>query len=143
MPQIPLPAFAPPAVARSRNMAAIHDRDTGLEITVRKTVYAAGFRYRLRPKDVAGRPDLVFRKRGIAVFVNGCFWHGHNCKIGHIPKSNASYWAAKIQRNVDRDQRNESALKTGGWDVVKVWECRLRGDLQRLLTKLAEATPNS
>ena len=111
---------------RSRNMAAI--RSTGMkpEMLVRSLVHRMGYRFRLHATDLPGKPDLVFRSRKKVIFVHGCFWHQHakkSCKDGRAPKSNLGYWAAKLARNVTRDQRNMEALKAMGWRVLVIWEC--------------------
>jgi len=129
-----LPQFARPSFARSRNMAAIRSHDTRPEIDVHSAIHRAGFRFRLRPSSLPGRPDLVFPRFQVAVFVNGCFWHGHSCKIGHIPGSNHEYWTAKITRNIERDRRNLALLADHGWEALVLWEC----DLQDGICKLRE-----
>lgn len=120
---------------RSAVMRRVKSRDTGPEMTVRRLLHAAGYRYRLHRKDLPGKPDLVFPGRRKAVFVHGCFWHGHDCRRGaRQPKNNAEYWRAKIGRNVERDAQNRAALSERGWDSLIVWECELKEDglLKRL-----------
>src|SRR5262245_10983930 len=92
----PLPPFERPSTRRSRNMSAIRAEHTRPEVSLRRLVHAAGFRYRLHRKDLPGRPDLVFPRYRLAVFVHGCFWHAHTCRDGHIPRSNTAYWSEKI-----------------------------------------------
>jgi DNA mismatch endonuclease (patch repair protein) len=111
---------------RSENMRAIKGRDTGPEMAVRKLLFGAGYRYRLHAADLPGKPDLVFRGRRKAIFVHGCFWHGHACRRGNRPRSNQEYWSAKIARNVARDYGNQAALCVLGWRIAIVWECELR-----------------
>ncbi len=123
---------------RSDIMRAVKSADTKPEMIVRRLVYAMGYRYRLHRKDLPGKPDLVFGPRRKAIFVNGCFWHGHDCVRGaREPKANAEYWRAKIARNVERDTANKIALKAAGWSVLTVWECqtkaRDRADLEHKL----------
>jgi DNA mismatch endonuclease (patch repair protein) len=115
------------AIGRSENMRRIRSKDTGPEITVRKLVRGLGFTgYRLHRKDLPGKPDLAFVGRKLAVFVHGCFWHGHGCKEGlRRPKSNAGYWLPKIASNVERDASHVSKLVDLGWSVLTVWECDL------------------
>ena len=111
---------------RSRVMRAVKSRDTKPEKLVRRIVHAMGYRYRLYRSDLPGKPDLVFPSRRKVIFVNGCFWHGHNCKRGaRAPKTNTVYWNSKIARNMARDSRNEIQLKKLGWDTLIVWECTL------------------
>ena len=98
---------------RSRNVSAIRSKDTGIEMFVRRALYAAGFRFRLHRKDLPGKPDIVLPRYRMVIFVNGCFWHGHDCIEGHRPKSNTGYWGPKIARNVERDHASRAALETG------------------------------
>lgn len=116
---------------RSRIMRAVKAKDTKPEIAVRRLVHALGYRYRLHRRDLPGRPDLVFGPRRKLIFVHGCFWHGHNCKRGaRMPKANADYWRAKIDRNRERDRTNSEALRASGWDVLTIWECELGNELE-------------
>lgn len=109
-----LPSFAAPNLRRSRNMAAIRSRNTSPELYVRRMVHRAGFRYRLHSRLLPGSPDLSFKATRIAVFVHGCFWHGHACNRGHTPRTNNAYWTAKICRNRTRDELNAARLKDQG-----------------------------
>ena len=119
-------------------MARIRSKNTKPEQIVRKVTYALGYRYRLHCKDVPGKPDLSFKGRKKAIFVNGCFWHVHKgCKRGNIPKSNTEYWLKKLKRNVERDKLNIGTLKNNGWDVLVVWECETK-DLDLLSNKIIE-----
>lgn len=121
-------------------MAAIGGKDTKPEMVVRKLLHAAGYRYRLHAKELPGKPDLVFPARRAVIFVNGCFWHGHDCPRGRpAAKTNAAFWAEKISKNKARDARNAAALRKAGWRVLTVWQCRLKKPvlLQRL-TKFLE-----
>lgn len=110
---------------RSERMSRIRSVNTRPELLLRKRLHALGFRYRLHTSDLPGRPDLVFPARRAIVFVHGCFWHGHSCKIGHVPKSNSGFWAAKIRANQARDLRHLRSLRSAGWSVKVVWECGL------------------
>ena len=112
---------------RSYAMSRIKGKDTRPELTVRRILHAAGFRYRLHAKDLPGRPDIVLRSRKTLVFVNGCFWHGHDCHGTRLPKSNRRFWNAKIKANMARDARNLAECRRLGWRVLVVWECALRG----------------
>ena len=112
---------------RSAVMARVKARDTGPERAVRRLLTAMGLRYRLQRHDLPGRPDLALGPRRVAVFVHGCFWHGHACPRGaRKPKANGDYWAAKIARNRARDARNRDDLAARGWRALTVWECELR-----------------
>lgn len=112
---------------RHRCMAAIHSRDTKPELLVRKYLFARGFRYRLNHPRLPGKPDIVLRKYRSVIFVNGCFWHGHEgCRYYVLPKSNTDFWAAKIERNRRRDREEQQRLAGMGWHCITVWECQLR-----------------
>lgn len=113
--------------ARSAVMRAVKSRDSKAEMTVRRAAHALGYRFRLHRSDLPGTPDLVFPGRRTALFVNGCFWHGHDCPRGaRAPKTNAEYWRAKIARNVARDARVEAELGALGWRAETIWECELK-----------------
>ena len=121
---------------RSAVMRRVKARDTGPERTVRRLLTALGARYRLHRKDLPGSPDIVLPGRRLAVFVHGCFWHGHDCARGaRVPKANRDYWVAKVDRNRARDVRNREALEASGWRVETVWECDLK-DRPGLETRL-------
>ena len=112
---------------RSAVMARIRGKNTGPELKLRRMLHAAGYRFRLHGPGLAGRPDVVFTRRRAAVFVHGCFWHGHDCGRGaRVPKANAAYWSAKIARNRERDAEVEARLHASGWSVHTVWECELK-----------------
>ena len=117
---------------RSRCMAAIKGKDTKPELIVRKYLFSRGLRFRVQVKKLPGTPDIVRPKYKTVVFVNGCFWHGHEgCKYFRLPKSNVGFWKEKIERNVARDARNEAELKDFGWRVIRVWECEIKTVVQR------------
>jgi DNA mismatch endonuclease (patch repair protein) len=118
---------------RSENMRAIRSKDTTPEITVRSLVHGLGYRFRLHRKDLPGTPDLVFPVRRKVIFVNGCFWHSHACKVGLIPKTNREFWLPKLRRNKARDKKNLKALMQQGWDPLVIWQCELEdsGALRR------------
>ena len=136
------------AEQRHRCMSHIRSRDTKPELKVRRWLWHHGYRYRLNVKSVPGKPDIVMRPYRTAIFVNGCFWHGHGVEIENsklksekaadpsaaliensacckIPQSNRAFWVAKIRRNQERDQRNYQLLQENGWQVIVVWECQL------------------
>ena len=117
-------------------MAAVRSKDTKPEMLVRRAAHALGYRFRLHRKDLPGKPDLVFPSRKAVIFVDGCYWHGHDCKRGaRMPKTNVEYWQAKIARNMKRDANNIATLEADGWQVLTIWECELndRDDLARRL----------
>ena len=121
---------------RSEIMRAVRPQDSGPEMTVRRLLHKRGYRYRLHGKDLPGSPDIVFRPRKKAVFVHGCFWHGHHgCRKARLPKSRADYWRGKIEKNRDRDRRNMAALENIGWRAVVIWQCELR-DINKVQSKL-------
>ena len=137
---------------RHNNMAAIHSKDTKPEMIVRRGLWKRGFRYRLNHKRLPGHPDLVLRKYRTCIFVNGCFWHGHNVTLPQmsdgrcqmegggtncplplessecckIPKTNREFWVAKIRRNKERDKEEQKKLAAMGWHCITVWECELK-----------------
>ena len=115
------------ADTRSYNMSCVKSKNTKPEIWVRKYLFACGFRYRINVKKLPGTPDIVLPKYKTAIFVNGCFWHGHkNCRYFVIPKTRTEWWLDKINRDIDRDQANILALKKSGWRVITIWECQLK-----------------
>lgn len=116
---------------RSRNMAAIKGKDTKPELLVRRGLHARGFRFRLHSRSLPGKPDLVLHKHSTVIFVNGCFWHGHNCHQFRWPKTREHFWANKITGNILRDKKNEQELLNTGWRIAVVWECALRGTHKR------------
>lgn len=119
------------AALRRRTMQAVKSKDTAPELAVRRLAHGMGYRFRLHHKDLPGTPDLVFPRLHKALFVHGCFWHGHDCARGaRVPVQNRAYWTQKIARNRDRDQVAVSALAALGWKVVVLWECEVR-DLDR------------
>lgn len=119
------------ARSRSYNMSCIHSKDTMPEMIVRKYLWRHGFRYRLNHPRLPGKPDVVLRKYRTCVFVNGCFWHGHDdCKAFRIPKSNVDFWTKKIRRNKERDKEVQVALARMGWHCITVWECQLKPNVR-------------
>jgi DNA mismatch endonuclease, patch repair protein len=118
-------------------MRAVKSKDTSPELAVRQLTHALGYRYRLHKSDLPGKPDLVFSSRRKAIFVHGCFWHGHDCKRGaRVPQDNRDYWIAKISRNKARDARNGECLCELGWTVLTIWECEI-GRRAELADRLA------
>ncbi|MBS3911369.1 MAG: DNA mismatch endonuclease Vsr [Hydrogenophaga sp.] len=117
-------------------MQAVKRRDTDPEMRVRRALHALGYRFRLHRKDLPGTPDIVLPRHRKIVLVHGCFWHGHEqCKRATVPVNNAETWRAKIEGNQKRDQRNLTALREQGWDVLIIWECEVR-DSARLANRL-------
>lgn len=123
---------------RTRAMRAVRSTDTSPEMTVRRLLYANGYRYRLHCPDLPGKPDLVFASRRKVIFIHGCFWHQHRCRRGRrMPKSNQDYWKTKLRRNVERDRATRRRLGRQGWRVLTVWECQIsRWPVERLKQKL-------
>lgn len=116
-----------PKEKRSAVMGRVKSSDTGPEKRVRALLTVLGARYRLHRADLPGKPDIVMPGRRLAIFVHGCFWHGHNCARGaRIPKANRDYWTGKVARNTVRDARVQAELAASGWRVETVWECDLR-----------------
>ncbi|MFB8277222.1 very short patch repair endonuclease [Nocardia colli] len=126
---------------RSRTMRAVRSRDTAPEMAVRRFLHAAGLRYRLHDRRLPGKPDLVFPRRRIVLFVHGCFWHQHpGCPRSARPASNTEYWTSKLDGNIARDLRRHHELEAEGWRVLTIWECqtRDRSALTDLLTQVRD-----
>lgn len=112
---------------RSYNMSQIRSKNTRPEMIVRKFLFSKGFRYRIHDKKLPGKPDIVLPKYRTAIFVHGCFWHGHEgCKYFSLPKSNADWWKEKIQRNMELDRKYLLTLEHEGWKVLSIFECELK-----------------
>jgi len=127
-----------PAV-RSRMMASIRSRDTKPEMTVRRHLHGLGFRYRLSPRELPGRPDLVLPRYKATIFVHGCFWHGHSsCKLAKLPSTNVEFWTEKISANRKRDAAMVAKLRALGWRVAVIWECALRSNPDDTLRQVSE-----
>lgn len=129
---------------RSMNMSHIRSINSKPEEIVRKYLFSQGFRYRKNVKKLPGCPDIVLPKYRTVIFVNGCFWHKHDCSRFVWPSSNQDYWRPKILRNVERDQKNVEELKALGWNVITVWECELKRaareeNLNLLVTKIQQS----
>lgn len=119
-------------------MASIHSKNTKPEIIVRHYLWKNGFRYRLNYNRLPGHPDIVLRKYRTCIFVNGCFWHGHNCPNFRPPKTNKEFWETKIQHNRERDKEEQRQLRDMGWHVITIWECQLKKDfIEHTLKSLA------
>lgn len=131
------------AEKRSAVMRAVKSRNTTPELAVRRAAHSLGLRFRLRRDDLPGKPDLVFPARRIALFVHGCFWHGHDCPRGtRIPQTNRAYWQAKIAHNMARDSASAAALKNLGWTPRTLWECETHDpvELSRRIVRLTRKT---
>ncbi len=112
--------------SRHLNMSHIKSKDTKPEEIVRKYLFSKGLRYRKNVKNLPGKPDIVLKKYKTVIFVNGCFWHHHDCARFKWPSSNINYWRPKIERNVERDADNRFKLESTGWRVLVIWECELK-----------------
>lgn len=126
---------------RSMNMSRIRSTNSKPEEIVRKYLFSKGFRYRKNVKKLPGCPDIVLSKYKTVIFVNGCFWHKHDCPRFVWPSSNQDYWIPKIQRNIERDRLNAAELQKKGWHIITVWECELKKKnrelrLERLLSEI-------
>lgn len=114
---------------RHKNMAAVKSKDTKPEMVVRKYLWSRGFRYRVNNPRLPGHPDIVLRKYHTCIFVNGCFWHGHEgCKYYRVPKTNTEFWERKISRNRERDREEQKQLARMRWHCITIWECELKGE---------------
>lgn len=121
-------------------MRRVRGKDTGPELRVRKALHRAGYRFRLQRRDLPGRPDLYLPRYRVAVFVHGCFWHGHeSCKRARLPDTRRDFWAAKIGRNKERDRETLETMKAMGITVVTLWQCELREDAA-IVRRVDEAT---
>lgn len=117
---------------RSRCMAAIKGKDTKPEMIVRKYLFSRGLRYRVNNRKLPGSPDIVLKKYKTVVFIDGCFWHGHeSCKYYRLPKTNVDFWRHKIAMNIARDYANGVDLRLAGWRVIRVWECDIKTKAKR------------
>jgi len=112
--------------ARSALMGRIRSKDTHPEVVVRSILHGMGYRFRLHRRDLPGCPDIILPRHRKIVLVQGCFWHGHTCRLASKPKTNTEYWNSKIQLNKERDARNLAALLEKNWQVLELWECEIR-----------------
>ena len=110
-------------------MSGVRHKNTRPELALRRLAHGMGYRYRLHGKGLPGKPDLVFSKRRAAVFVHGCFWHGHGCAQDRPPRSRLDFWLPKLSANRKRDERNQRLLEEAGWRVLTLWECELGDDV--------------
>jgi DNA mismatch endonuclease Vsr len=129
--------FADVTPGRRRNMQANTSKNTKPEMTIRRILHGIGYRYRLHAKGLPGKPDIVFTARCKIVEIRGCFWHGHGCfPLGQLPKARTEYWSSKIAGNQARDARNMALLRALGWEVLELWECRVRAAPKDLVGEL-------
>jgi DNA mismatch endonuclease (patch repair protein) len=132
---------------RSANMARIRSKDTKPEMLVRRALHGLGFRFRLHVRGLPGHPDIVLPKFKTVIQVKGCFWHGHTCRDGRLPKSNRDYWVPKLTQNRKRDCSNDRKLRDLGWSVRNLWECRIcslgQDELGTILTRMFQKNSNS
>jgi len=122
---------------RHEIMSKIRAKNTKIEIRVRLWLHHNGVRYRKNCKGIIGNPDIAIKKYKIAIFINGCFWHGHwNCKISHVPKSQSEFWEKKIEKNRARDERIRQELIGSGWNVFVLWECQINANFENVMQEL-------
>ena len=121
---------------RSEVMSLIRSKNTKPELYVRSFLHKKGYRFRLHQKNLPGSPDLVLKKHGVVIYVNGCFWHHHNCGKYKIPKTNRKFWLNKFKNNKKRDRLNTLKLRKLGWRVYKIWECKINKQTQSLVKNL-------
>lgn len=123
---------------RSEIMSHIKSKDTSIELMVRRYLFSQGYRYRVNYKKLPGKPDIVFIKKKIVIFIHGCFWHGHNCgsRYAHTSQSNQDYWMPKIQRTKERDKEHEIFLIENGWKVIVLWECQIKEHFETIMENL-------
>ncbi|HZY61275.1 MAG TPA: very short patch repair endonuclease [Edaphobacter sp.] len=127
---------------RRLNMSRIRGKDTKPEMLLRRALHARGFRFRLHRRDLPGRPDLVFPQFHSVIFVNGCFWHGHDCPLFKLPATRTGFWAAKIEGNKKRDCRALEDLAISGWRTLVLWECALKGPKREHMDLIADRVAN-
>ncbi len=123
---------------RSRMMSGIRGKDTKPELLIRKSLFREGYRYRLYHKTMPGKPDLVLKKYRAVIFINGCFWHGHDCKLFKWPKTRMDFWKKKIEGNRLRDEKVKQELLSSGWRVMTIWECATRGTERIALSEIVQ-----
>lgn len=110
---------------RSKRMSLIKNKHTKPELQIRRLVFHLGYRYRLHTNSLPGRPDLVFKSRRKVIFIHGCFWHRHNCRLGRLPKTKLDFWLPKLEQNRLRDLKNLDQIQSLGWKSLTIWECQL------------------
>lgn len=125
---------------RSEIMSHIQSQNTSIELLVRKQLFAQGFRFRVNYKKLPGKPDIVFTRKKVAIFIHGCFWHGHDtgCRYSHVPQSRTEYWSEKISRTKERDKNHINELTSNGWCALTIWECEIRKNLQNVIDRIVD-----
>lgn len=123
---------------RSEIMSHIKSKDTSIELLVRKQLYALGFRFRVNYKELSGKPDIVFTKKKVAIFIHGCFWHGHDigCRYSHVSQSRKEYWEPKLSKTKMRDKEHIECLTREGWTVIVLWECEIKEKFDDTMNRL-------
>lgn len=124
-----------PSASRSENMRRIKSKDTAPELALRSALHRGGYRFRLHAHDLPGSPDIILRRLRKAIFVHGCFWHGHDCHLFRVPKTRTNFWMSKIGRNRERDRRTCDELRSMDWEPIIVWQCELT-DMRRCMQRL-------
>lgn len=127
---------------RSQMMAGIKGKNTRPELLIRSLLHKSGLRYKLHENTLPGKPDMVFPKYRAAIFIHGCFWHGHDCHLFKIPSTNREFWLTKINGNRERDQRDIEKLTALGWRIMIIWECAVKGKTRLEPQKIAETCRN-
>ncbi len=120
---------------RSWNMSRIKSHDTSIELKVRRSIYSKGYRFRVR-NSLPGKPDMIFPGKKIAVFVNGCFWHMHGCRLSATPATNTKFWVEKLGKNRERDLEVRRKLENDGWKVIVLWECEIEENIENAVGPL-------
>lgn len=125
---------------RSEIMSHIKSKDTSIELMVRRKLFSMGYRYRVNYKALPGKPDIVFTKKQVAIFIHGRYWHGHDCgsRYAHSSQSNKMYWGTKIERTKQRDEKHIQALEADGWTVIVLWECQIRQSFDQVINLIIE-----
>ena len=125
---------------RSEIMSHIKSKDTSIELLVRRKLFSMGYRYHVNYKALPGKPDIVFTKKKVAIFIHGCYWHGHDCgsRYAHSSQSNKMYWGTKIERTKQRDEKHIQALEADGWTVIVLWECQIRQSFDQVIKLIIE-----
>ena len=126
---------------RSEIMSHIKSKDTSIELLVRRKLFSMGYRYRVNYKALPGKPDIVFTKKKVAIFIHGCYWHGHDCgsRYAHSSQSNREYWGPKIERTKQRDQEHITELEDLGWKVIVLWECHIKLNFNQTIAVVIKA----
>jgi DNA mismatch endonuclease (patch repair protein) len=129
---------------RSEIMSHIRSRNTSIELLIRKKMHSLGYRFRVNYKELPGKPDIVFTKKKIAIFIHGCFWHGHEvgCRYSHISQTRKEYWIPKIIRTKERDKEHTEYLLKDGWTVLTIWECEVKKCFDGTINRIVKTIEN-